>query len=281
MQNIFTVTKTGALAVLAVLGVLFSTAAARQANFTHFWQNASLSVMHPYPPGQGTWMIGTITLVAVAMVGSLFAADAWNNITFTAADVKNPSRNLPLSLALGTFIVITLYVLANVTYLRELPLLGDPHGQNAIARGIQFAKEERVGTAALEVIFGPIGAVVMAIAILISGFGCNNGLILAGARIYYAMAKDGLFFKIRRQSEPFSRSRGGAASAGNMGLGPLPFRNVRPIARFFDLCGAGFLHSDAAGLVCFALEAAEYGAALSRHRVSDFAGALHRDGRFY
>ncbi len=195
VQNIFTVTKTGALAVLAVLGVLFSTAAAREANFTHFWQNASLSVMHPYPPGQGTWMIGTITLVAVAMVGSLFAADAWNNITFTAAEVKNPSRNLPLSLALGTFIVITLYVLANVTYLRELPLLGDPHGQNAIARGIQFAKEERVGTAALEVIFGPIGAVVMAIAILISGFGCNNGLILAGARIYYAMAKDGLFFK--------------------------------------------------------------------------------------
>ena len=149
--------------------------------------------MHPYPPGEGTWMIGTITLVAVAMVGSLFAADAWNNITFTAAEVKNPSRNLPLSLALGTFIVMTLYILANVAYLRMLPISGDPAGHTALARGIQYAAEGRVGTAVLEVIFGPVGAMVMAIAILISGFGCNNGLILAGARIYYAMAKDGLF----------------------------------------------------------------------------------------
>ena len=195
VQNIFTVTKTGALAALAVLGILFSTAAAREANFTHFWRNAGLSTLHPYPPGEGTWMIGTITLVAVAMVGSLFAADAWNNITFTAAEVKNPSRNLPLSLALGTLIVMTLYILANVAYLRVLPLSGDPNGHTALARGIQYAAEGRVGTATLEVIFGPVGAVVMAIAILISGFGCNNGLILAGARIYYAMAKDGLFFK--------------------------------------------------------------------------------------
>ena len=147
VQNIFTVTKTGTLAVLAVLGVLFSTAAAREVNFTHFWRNAGLSTMHPYPPGEGTWMIGTITLVAVAMVGSLFAADAWNNITFTAAEVKNPSRNLPLSLALGTFIVMTLYILANVTYLRVLPISGDPTGHTALARGIQYAAEGRVGTA--------------------------------------------------------------------------------------------------------------------------------------
>jgi APA family basic amino acid/polyamine antiporter len=195
VQNIFTVTKTGSLAALAVIGILFSTAAAREANFTHFWRNAGLSTMHPYPPGEGTWMIGTITLVAVAMVGSLFAADAWNNITFTAAEVKNPSRNLPLSLALGTIIVMTLYILANVAYLRILPISGDPNGHTALARGIQYAAESRVGTAALEVVFGPVGAIVMAVAILISGFGCNNGLILAGARIYYAMAKDGLFFK--------------------------------------------------------------------------------------
>jgi basic amino acid/polyamine antiporter, APA family len=140
-------------------------------------------------------MIGTITLVGVAMVGSLFAADAWNNITFTAGEVKKPSRNLPLSLALGTGIVVLLYTLANVAYLKVLPLTGDPHGTTAIARGIEYATDGRVGTAVAEVIFGPTGAVIMAIAILISGFGCNNGLILSGARIYYAMSKDGLFFK--------------------------------------------------------------------------------------
>jgi APA family basic amino acid/polyamine antiporter len=195
VQNVFTVTKTGALAALVVLGFWFSTAAARAVNFTGFWRNAGLSTLHPYPPGENTWMIGTITLVAVAMVGSLFASDAWNNVTFTAAEVKNPSRNLPLSLALGTGIVIGLYVLANVAYLRVLPLEGDPHGATAIARGIQYAAEGRVGTAVAEVILGPKGAVAMAVAIMISGFGCANGLILAGARIYYAMAKDQLFFR--------------------------------------------------------------------------------------
>ncbi len=195
VQNIFTIAKTGALAALVILGFWFSTGAARAGNFADFWRNAGLAVMHPYPPGEPAWMIGTITLVGVAMVGSLFAADAWNNITFTAAEVKNPSRNLPLSLALGTGIVITLYVLANVAYLRVLPLSGDPNGSTALARGIQFAAEGRVGTAFAEVIFGPAGAIVMAVAIMISGFGCNNGLILAGARIYYAMAKDRLFFQ--------------------------------------------------------------------------------------
>jgi APA family basic amino acid/polyamine antiporter len=151
--------------------------------------------MHPYPPDGPTWMIGTLTLVGVAMVGSLFSMDAWNSITFTAAEVKNPGRNLPVSLALGTAIVIFLYTLANVAYLRVLPLSGDAHGATAIVRGIEFASESRVATAVAEVIFGPAGAIVMAVAILVSTFGCNNGLILAGARIYYAMAKDGLFFR--------------------------------------------------------------------------------------
>ena len=104
-------------------------------------------------------------------------------------------RDLPLSLALGTGIVVVLYVLANVAYLRILPLAGDPHGATPLARGIEFASDGRVATAALQVVFGPVGAIVMALAILISTFGCNNGLILSGARIYYAMAKDGLFFR--------------------------------------------------------------------------------------
>ncbi len=195
VQNIFTVAKTISLAGLVLLGVLFSTIAARSANFTGFWRNAGWSAMHPYPPDHSTWMIGTLTLVGVAMVGSLFAMDAWNSVTFTAAEVKNPGRNLPLSLALGTAIVVLLYTLANVAYLRVLPLSGDPHGATALVRGIEFAAEGRVATAVTQVIFGPAGAILMAIAILVSTFGCNNGLILAGARIYYAMAKDGLFFR--------------------------------------------------------------------------------------
>jgi basic amino acid/polyamine antiporter, APA family len=195
VQNIFTVAKTISLAGLVLLGVVFSTVAARTANFTDFWRNAGWSTLHPYPPDHATWMIATITLVGVAMVGSLFAMDAWNSVTFTAAEVKNPGRNLPLSLALGTAIVVALYTLANVAYLRVLPLSGDPNGITAVSRGIEFAAEGRVATAVTQVIFGPAGAALMAIAILISTFGCNNGLILAGARIYYAMAKDGLFFR--------------------------------------------------------------------------------------
>lgn len=206
VQNIFTVAKIVSLAGLVLLGFLFSTMIARSANFTGFWRNAGWSVMHPYPPDSSTWMIGTLTLVGVAMVGSLFAMDAWNSVTFTAAEVKNPGRNLPLSLALGTGIVIFLYVLANVAYLRVLPLSGDPHGITAIARGIEFAAEGRVATAVASVAFGPAGAIIMAIAILISTFGCNNGLILSGARIYYAMANDGLFFsavgKVNRNHVP-------------------------------------------------------------------------------
>jgi APA family basic amino acid/polyamine antiporter len=195
VQNVFTVAKVSSLAALVLLGFWFSTEVARAANFTGFWRNAGLWVMHPYPPDQPVWTIGTLTLIGVAMVGSLFSADAWNNITFTAAEVKNPSRNLPLSLALGAGLVIALYTLANVAYLRVLPISGDPHGATALARGIEFASGGRVATAVAEVIFGPTGAIVMAVAILISGFGCNNGLILSGARIYYAMAKDRLFFE--------------------------------------------------------------------------------------
>ena len=194
VQNIFTVAKTGALAAVVLLGFLYTTAVARSANFTGFWRNAGWNLMHPYPPDDPSWMIHTLTLLGVAMVGSLFAMDAWNNVTFTAAEVKSPSRNLPLSLAFGTGTVILLYTLANFAYLRVLPLSGNPSGSTALQRGIEFAADGRVGTAAMQVIFGPSGAILMAVAILVSTFGCNNGLILSGARIYYAMAKDGLFF---------------------------------------------------------------------------------------
>jgi APA family basic amino acid/polyamine antiporter len=206
VQNVFTFVKTGALAALVLLGFWFSTAAARAVNFTSFWQGAGLGVRHPYPPDHPTWMVSTVTLVGVAMVGALFSSDAWNNVTFTAGEVRRPSRDLPLSLALGTLIVTSLYALANVAYLRVLPLSGDPNGATALARGIQYATDGRVGTAAAQVIFGPVGAIVVAVAIVISSFGCNNGLILAGARIYYAMSKDRLFFRsvgvVNRQRAP-------------------------------------------------------------------------------
>src|SRR5881397_2899362 len=138
--------------------------------------------------------VGLLTVIGVAMVGSLFAADAWNNVTFVAGEVKDPERTLPRSLALGTGLVIAIYLLTNVAYLCVLPLRGTPDGATVLDRGIQFAAEDRVATAVAEVAFGHSGGVLMALAVMISTFGCNNGLILAGARIYYAMARDHMFF---------------------------------------------------------------------------------------
>ncbi len=193
VQNAFTSVKILTLAALVVIGFIFSRADAIAANFHNFWRG--LGAQHPYPPGVGTWEISTATVVGVAMVGALFSSDAWYDITFTASEVKRPGRNLPLALFFGTLIVTTLYTLANFAYLRILPMSGNPSGSSIISRGIQFAADGRVATAALQVIFGPVGAIIMALAILISCFGCNNGLILAGSRIYYAMAKDKLLFR--------------------------------------------------------------------------------------
>jgi len=191
VQNFFTIAKVAGLLGLVLVGIAVGrNPTAVAANFTNFWRigphHADLGIRSPF--------ILVLVLVAVAQVGSLFSADAWNNVTFTAGEVKNPRRNLPLSLALGTGVVIGLYILANYVYLNVLPLAGDPNGTTVLARGIQFAKEDRVGTAVMQQMFGAAGGALMAVAIMISTFGCNNGLILAGARVYYAMAKDGLFF---------------------------------------------------------------------------------------
>jgi basic amino acid/polyamine antiporter, APA family len=140
-------------------------------------------------------LVNLFVILAVVQVGSLFSADAWNNITFTAGEVKNPKRNLPLSLILGTGFVLTVYFLVSLAYLLVLPMHGDPNGATLAARGIQYAAEDRVATAALGQIFHSGGAFLMAGAILISTFGCANGMTLAGARVYYAMSRDGLFFK--------------------------------------------------------------------------------------
>ncbi len=190
IQNTFTIAKTASLFGLILLGVLVGrNAEAIGANFRDFFtpQNPmpvqpDVNWLAPISAEQG-WL-GLLLVFCVAQVGSLFSSDAWNNITFTAGEVKDPQRNIPRSLAAGTLLVTTLYLLANLAYLSTLPL-----------SQIQNAADDRVATAALGVIFGPAGATIMAVAIVISTFGCNNGLILAGARVYYAMAQDGLFFR--------------------------------------------------------------------------------------
>jgi APA family basic amino acid/polyamine antiporter len=153
--------------------------------------------MHPVQVGAGgpIMLVNLVVILAVVQVGSLFSADAWNNITFTAGEVKNPKRNLPLSLILGTGFVLAVYFLVSLAYLLVLPLHGDPNGATVAARGIQYAAEDRVATAVLGQIFHAGGAWLMAGAILISTFGCANGMTLAGARVFYAMSRDGLFFK--------------------------------------------------------------------------------------
>ena len=194
IQNVFTSAKTLSLVGLILLGVFVGrNAGAMAENFTQLW---AVREAQPIEPGAnflrglvpvaiaGSGAFGLFVALAVAQVGSLFSADAWNNIGFTAAEVKNPKRDVALSMAFGTLIVITLYVLANLAYLMTLPIVQ-----------IQSVPDDRVASAALNAIFGPAGAAIMAVGIIISTFGCNNGLILAGARVYYAMAKDGLFFR--------------------------------------------------------------------------------------
>ena len=198
IQNIFTSAKVSALLGLVLFGIFLGrNAQAVAANFgANFWKNAGLGTLHDVGAGAGkSMLVSTLTVLAIAQVGSLFSADAWNNVTFTAGEVKNPNRNLPLSLALGTGIVIALYIGCNFIYLGALPLWGSPTGSTLVQRGIQYATEDRVATAVLTQMFGSMGGSLMAVAIMISGFGCCNGLILSGARVYYAMAKDGLFFR--------------------------------------------------------------------------------------
>ena len=185
VQNVFTFAKTGALIALIVLGLLIGWKAnAVSANFGNFW--AVRGTLQDVGPNGLTAItaFGLFVAICVSQTNSLFSADAWNNITFTAGEVKNPKRNIPLSLAFGTMLVIALYLFANIAYLVALPF-----------ETIQAVPSDRVASATADVIFPGLGATIMAVFIMVSTFGCNNGLILAGARAYWAMARDGLFFK--------------------------------------------------------------------------------------
>ena len=186
IQTVFTAAKVLALAGLIVLGLTIGRrAGAIAANFAggHFWGAAPIT-------------LAILPVIGAAMVGSLFSSDAWNNVAFAAAEVKNPRKNLPLALGVGTLLVSLMYVLANVAYVNVLPL-----------SDIQGAAQDRVATVAMQVIFGGgTGVAIMAIAIMISTFGCANGLVLAGARVYYAMSHDGLFFQRAGVVDPRHRT---------------------------------------------------------------------------
>lgn len=197
IQNTFTFTKTAALIGLIVVGLLLGWNHASAA-YTSSWWSPWANAWNPQEAQPGLALAGGVALAIIlgrAMTGPLFAQSAWNNVTFTAGEVENPGRNLPLALLIGCGVVVGLYLLANLAYVVTLPLAG-----------IQKADQGRVASATMQAIFGPKGAIIMAVAIMISTFGCNNGLILAGARVYYAMARDGLFFKgvskLNRQHVP-------------------------------------------------------------------------------
>lgn len=181
IQTSFTITKLVSLFGLIVFGLIMMKGDVFSANWDNAWSLQKMT-------GEGTFsqytMIAALGAIAAAMVGSIFSSDAWNNVTFIAGEIKNPQRNIGLSLFLGTLIVSIIYISTNIMYTGVLPL-------NEIA----FAEKDRVAVVASNVIFGNIGTVIIALMIMISTFGCNNGLILAGARVYYTMAKDGLFFK--------------------------------------------------------------------------------------
>lgn len=193
VQNIFTSTK-----VLALFGVIligfFATKSlgSFELNKEVFWKASQVGPGNQIIPIAGFALIAAI---GTALVGSLFSADAWYNVTYISGEVINPKRNVPLSLFFGTLTVSVIYLLVNFIYIRILPLSGSHDGADVLSRGIQFATDDRVATSAMYVVFGDLAAIIMAIFIMISTFGCNHGLILAGPRVYYAMAKDGLFFK--------------------------------------------------------------------------------------
>jgi APA family basic amino acid/polyamine antiporter len=197
VQDIFTMAKIVSILGIIVLGIFVgSNARAIEFNFSNIWSGQWIHLS----AGKTAWVeqltgFSILAAIGVAMVGSLFSSDAWNNITFTAGEVKDPKRNIPLSLFFGTLTVTVIYFLVNISYLLVLPLRGDPNGLSIASHGIQFASEDRVATAAANIFLGEPAAIVMAVLIMISTFGCNNGLILAGARVYYAMAKDNLFYK--------------------------------------------------------------------------------------
>jgi basic amino acid/polyamine antiporter, APA family len=193
VQNFFSSTKVIALLGFIAIGFLTTkNLNSWEINREVFWKASQVGPDNHVIPLFG---FSLFTAIGTALVGSLFSSDAWYSVTYLSGEVVNPKRNVPLSLFFGALIVSVMYILTNYIYIRILPLSGSPVGADVISRGIQYATDDRVATSAMSVVFGNYAAVIMAVFIMISTFGCNNGLIMTAPRVYYAMAKDGLFFK--------------------------------------------------------------------------------------
>ncbi|HXF43206.1 MAG TPA: amino acid permease [Pyrinomonadaceae bacterium] len=244
IQNTFTFAKTGSLIALIILGIgvgLVLHYDVASANFSDLWtvRGKLQDVGHGLTAASA---FGLFVALCVAQTNSLFSADAWNNITFTAGEVKNPRRNIPLSLAFGTGGVILLYILANFAYLATLPF-----------EKIQTVESDRVASATVEVIFPGFGALLMAFAFVISTFGCNNGLILAGARAYYAMARDGLFFRSAGQLNNFHVPAWGLVIQGIWASFYVLPRTVRADGSYGNLYGDLLTYVISAALIFYIL----------------------------
>ncbi|HWB62626.1 MAG TPA: amino acid permease [Chitinophagales bacterium] len=205
VNRIFTSTKLLALFGLIVLGIFFfARPGVWQQNVAHFWDAGTYTAdENGHVSFKALTSIGLLAAMGVALVGSLFSSDAWNNVTFIAGEIDEPKRNIPLSLFTGTVVVTVLYLLANVAYLKLLPFFGTPNAADIAGNGLQFPVHDRVGTAAATMIFGNAATVIMALLIMVSTFGCNNGIVLASVRVYQAMAKDGLFFSKMKDNNRF------------------------------------------------------------------------------
>ena len=281
VQNVFTSMKIGSLVGVIVIGCFigFKVAAVQGQLRRHAWTPMDYT---PSAPGIAIeTAFGMLVALCTAQIGSLFAADAWNNITFSAGEVRNPSRNVPLSLAFGTGLVITLYMLANLAYMFVLPF-----------GAIQHAPSDRVAATMLQAIWPSVGPVIMAVAIMISAFGCMNGMILSGARAYYAMALDGLFFRVA-PSMNSARVPGVAlilqaawivclVAAANLRPGHRRLR--KPLQQLAGLRGVrslDFLHPNHRRRIRSAPAASLSGPPVSSFRVSGHTGALYFRGPDY
>jgi APA family basic amino acid/polyamine antiporter len=193
--RIFSSSKIIALFGIIILGIfVFGNHEVWLENTKDLWRSGTIAETADGISNSPLTTIGLISALGIALVGSLFSSDAWNNVTFISGEIENPKKNIPLALLIGTLSVSVIYFFANIAYLHLLPFYGNPHGASIFEKGIMFADQDRVGVSAAFMIFGGVASVVMAVLIMVSTFSCNNGIILSSARLFQAMAKDGLFF---------------------------------------------------------------------------------------
>jgi basic amino acid/polyamine antiporter, APA family len=196
VQSILTVIKASTLLFVIVTAIfLFSNPESISLNFSDFFNLDKKEWINGQWNAQPWTITALLSAFGVAMVGSLFSSDAWNNVTFIANEIDSPKKNVPKALVFGVSGVVVLYLLANIAYLFVLPMWGNPAGTGILDKGIQYVQDDRVATGVMSIVFGPIGASIMAALIMISTFGANNGMMLSASRVYQTMAQDGLFFK--------------------------------------------------------------------------------------